>query len=62
MTMKFVQLKLHWEVEEADRMIEQLDHFRDALWSAYGDQIIAMRRQWHEEQQGTLDFDDDVDF
>jgi len=28
MTMKLVHLKLHWEVEEADRMIEQLDHFR----------------------------------
>jgi len=62
MTMKFVQLKLHWEVEEADRMIEQLDHFRDALWSEYGEEIIAMRRKWHDEQQCTMDFGDDVEF
>jgi len=62
MTMKFVQLKLHWEVEEADRMIEQLDHFRDALWAAYCDQIIEMRRQWAQEQQYPLEFDDPADF
>ena len=67
MTMRYTQLKTHWDAEEALSVIEFLDSLRSALWSNHGEEIEQMLRdstQNHrsgEEQLG-FDFDDQIPF
>ena len=54
------QVVLYLDANEADTLIQLLAELRDTLWSSYGDEIIAMRR---ENNPGTeTDLDDDINF
>lgn len=60
MSMKVTRVHSWWTAEQADDVLSCLDELRDALWSSYGDQIVAMRlaeqeRAENDKQQGQLD-------
>lgn len=60
MSMKVTRVHSWWTAEQADEVLSFLDELRDALWSSYGDQIVAMRLAEQEQaendkQQGQLD-------
>jgi len=45
MVMTITQLTTHYDAGEAHMLIEFLDELRDVLWSAYGEEIIAMHQR-----------------
>ena len=45
MTMKYTQLKTHWQTEDAEMILAFLDDLRDLVWSAYGEQITDEHRR-----------------
>ena len=60
MSVKVTRVHSWWTAEQADEVLSFLDELRDALWSSYGDQIIAMRlaeveHAENDNQQGQLD-------
>ncbi len=65
MTMNVTRLRTYWTTDEAATAIDFLDNLRDVLWETYGEQIIQMQREVHDEQfrelnQGGFMFDDDI--
>jgi len=65
MTMNVTRLRTYWTTDEAATAIDFLDNLRDVLWETYGEQIIQMQREVHDEQfrelnQGEFMFDDDI--
>ncbi len=65
MTMNVTHLRTYWTTDEAATAIDFLDNLRDVLWETYGEQIIQMHREAHDEQireinQGEFMFDDDI--
>ncbi len=70
--MKITQLRTYWDAGEAHMVIEFLDELRDVLWSAYGQEIIAMHAEdagnenrtgiRHDDGQTDLEFDDKIEF
>ena len=67
MSMKVTRLYTHCTPEQAQTLIEFIDHLRDQLWECYGDQIVSLLREASDAQnidggQDELDFDDDIDF
>ncbi len=65
MTMNVTHLRTYWTTDEAATAIDFLDNLRDVLWETYGEQIIQMQREVHDEQfrelnQGEFMFDDDI--
>ena len=65
MTMNVTRLRTYWTTDEAATAIDFLDNLRDVLWETYGEQIIQMHREVHDEQprernQGEFMFDDDI--
>jgi|GEM_PF-1174984 len=55
MSMKLSQLKTHWSADDAHLVLSFLDELRDALWAAYGAEVIE---QQHQESQTSADYDD----
>lgn len=49
--MKTVKITTHWTPEEADCIYQFLDHFKEALWEAYGEDMVKMRKANQDEQQ-----------
>lgn len=67
MTMKLMQLKTHWNADEAHAVISFLDELRELLWATYGDDIIEMLQDAtsHNVQGDDPDdpeFNDDIGF
>ena len=68
MSLKYVQLATHWEVDEVLEIIDFIDHLRDRLFETYGEEIRQQIQQEcrHEyitdEEQMNLDFDDQIPF
>jgi hypothetical protein len=73
MMMKITQLRTYWDAGEAQMVIEFLDELRDVLWTAYGQEIIAMHAEEadnenattgevHDGRQTDLEFDDKIEF
>ena len=65
--MKTTRLTTYWTVGEAATVFELLDILRDALWDTYGEQIIRMHREDHDNcfwdnNQYEFEFDDDIPF
>lgn len=71
--MKISQLRTYWNAGDAELVIGFLDERRDVIWTAYGEEIIAMHVQdagnenaiageGHDDQQADLDFDDKIEF
>ena len=62
--MRFMHLKSHWSPEDAHTMLSLLDELRDAIWQAYGDDIMAHCRQEQSHSTDELDHsnasDDDI--
>lgn len=44
MVMTITQLRTHWDAGDAYLVIEFLDELGDLLWTAYGEEIIAMHQ------------------
>lgn len=67
MTMKLMQLKTHWNAEDAYAVISFLDELRDLLWATYGDDIIEMLQDATSHhatssESGTPELNDEIDF
>ena len=67
MTMNVTRLTTYWTVAEAATVIDFLDILRDALWETYGEDIIKMHLEDHDDRipdinQYELDFNDDIAF
>ncbi len=72
MVMTITQLTTHWDYAEAHLVIEFLDELQDILWTAYGEEIIAMYQSEAErgavednmrnDGQTELSFDDPIEF
>lgn len=71
--MKISQLRMYWNAGEAHMVIGFLDELRDVLWTAYGEEIIAMHvkdagneneiaGEGHDDKQADFDFDDKIEF
>lgn len=52
MTMKIMQLKTHFTVDEASSILQFLEDLKDRLWCAYGDEIC---RQEYEDAMAQRD-------
>ena len=53
--MRFMHLKSHWSPEDAHTILSLLDELRDAIWQAYGDDIMAYCRKEHLHSTDELD-------
>lgn len=65
MTMKLMQLRTHWNADDAYAVISFLDELRDMLWATYGDDIIAMQRDAatpHADDADACDINDNIPF
>ena len=65
--MRIARLYLHWDPEEAESVIDLLDHLREQLVDAYGAQIADIHRQecttvTTDDRQLNLDLGDDCTF
>lgn len=49
MTTTISYLKTHWTPEDAHAILSLLDELRDALWAAYGEEIIAYHQRQHDQ-------------
>lgn len=62
--MRFMHLKSHWSPEDAHSMLSLLDELRDAIWQAYGDEIIEHCRQQQSKPPDDIEYsfecDDDI--
>ncbi len=67
MSMKITPLHTHWSAEEAYTVIEFLEVLREQLWETHGDAVVDMLREasadqaW-QEAQGTLEFNEEIEF
>jgi len=67
MSMKITTLHTHWSAEEAHTVIEFLEVLREQLWEIHGDAVVDMLREasadqaW-QEAQGTLEFNEEIEF
>ena len=50
MTMKCIQLKLHWDVDEVIHMIQLLDTLRETLCHTYDEELQLYRSAQHQQQ------------
>lgn len=49
--MKTLRITTHWTTEEADCIVQMLEEFKIVVWEHYGDDIVEMHREIHQEQQ-----------
>ena len=63
MSMKLMQLKAHWDADDAYLVITFLDELRDLLWVTYGEEIMTTQAaRALERRQTDLPFDDEIEF
>jgi hypothetical protein len=48
--MKTIKLTTHWTTEQADDIYVLLDAFKEAIWHAYGEDIIKMYQEIENEK------------
>ncbi len=67
MTMKINQIVTYLEPDQAIDIINFMEQLKEVLWSAYGEEIIAMQQNdghdnHRDEKQLSLDFNDQIPF
>ena len=62
--MKTLKITTYWSAEEADCMYELLDELKEAVWAAYGEEILKMHQEMRDEKSEVQceDFNDEIQF
>ena len=62
--MKILKITTYWSAEEADCIYQLLDELKEAVWAAYGEEILQMYQEMRDEkaEKQDNDFNDDIEF
>jgi len=48
--MKTLKITTYWSAEEADCIYQLLDELKEAVWAAYGEEILKMHQEMRDEK------------
>jgi hypothetical protein len=62
--MKILKITTYWSAEEADCIYQLLDELKEAVWAAYGEEILKMHQEIRDEKAEAQceDFNDEIQF